>query len=148
TLDSGWLQTLEPRFLYLYKGYEDQSDIPLFDTAAPDLNFARLFSTKRFIGADRIVDANQLAVGITSRLIEPASGRTVLQFDLGRIQNFKAPRVTWEHSAGPRRRNVQTGFNDDGSNIVAGIEFAPAGDFSAGIIAQYDPENSSFDRTL
>lgn len=148
TLDNGWLQTLEPRFFYLYKGYEEQTDIPLFDTAAPVLNFARLFSTERFIGADRIVDANQLALGISSRLIEPDSGRTVLQFDFGRIQNFEAPRVTWHDSAGPARQNIQTGYNDDGSNFVLGIEYAPTGNFSAGLIAQYDPEDSNLDRAI
>lgn len=141
TLDNGWLQTLEPRFFYLYKGYEDQRDIPLFDTAVPDLNFARLFMTQRFTGADRIVDANQLTLGVTSRLIDPASGRTVLRFDFGRIQAFEAPRVTWPGA-------VETGFDDNGSDFVAGIQFAPTTHLNFGIIAQYDPDDEDLDRAI
>lgn len=139
--DNGWTQTLEPRFFYLYKGYEDQSHIPLFDTAAPDLNFERLFMSERFSGADRIADANQLALGVTSRLLEPGSGRTVLRFDLGRIQSFKDTRVSWPNS-------TETGFNDQGSDIVAGLHFAPNRNFSAGLIAQYDTEEHDLDRAI
>ena len=60
--------TLEPRFMYLYVPYRDQSDLPVFDTAEPDLNWVELFRTNRYSGIDRIGDANQLAAGVTTRL--------------------------------------------------------------------------------
>src|SRR5699024_4826896 len=142
--DNGWVQTLEPRFFYLYKGYEDQSDIPLFDTAVPDLNFERLFTSQRFAGADRIADANQLALGVTSRLIEPGSGRTVLRFDLGRVQSFEDSRVTMPSPYGL----IETGYGDSGSDFVAGVHYAPNRHFGADLIAQYDPDDSDFDRAI
>src|SRR5690606_24840099 len=48
-----WLQTLEPRLFYLYVPYEDQSDIPVFDTQELTFGFGQLFRTNRFVGADR-----------------------------------------------------------------------------------------------
>lgn len=141
SLDSGWLQTFEPRIRYLYKGYEDQSDIPLFDTAVPDLNFSRLFLTDRFTGADRIADANQVTLGVTSRLVEPDSGRTVLKFELGRTVAFEAPRVTMPG-------NLETGFGDNGSDYFAGVKFTPNDHFSTGVIIQYDADTQDLDRAI
>ncbi len=57
------LHTLEPRLLYLYVPFRDQDDLPVFDTALPDLNLVQLFRTNRYVGPDRLSDANQLAVG-------------------------------------------------------------------------------------
>jgi LPS-assembly protein len=63
-------QTLEPRLFYLYVPYEDQSDIPVFDTAESTFNYSSLFRENRFSGRDRIGDANQVSLGVTSRWIE------------------------------------------------------------------------------
>src|SRR6185295_12864463 len=64
------LHTLEPRLLYLYVPFREQDDLPVFDTALPDLNLVELFRTNRYVGTDRLSDANQLAVGLTSRLLD------------------------------------------------------------------------------
>ncbi len=48
------LMTLEPRFMYLYVPYRNQDDLPVFDTAAADLNLVQLFRTNRYVGADRL----------------------------------------------------------------------------------------------
>lgn len=64
-------QTLEPRLFYVYTPYRDQSDIPIFDTAALDFSFAELFSENRFSGHDRIADANQVTAAVTSRYLGP-----------------------------------------------------------------------------
>jgi lipopolysaccharide assembly outer membrane protein LptD (OstA) len=47
-------QTLEPRLVYSYVPYRNQSELPIFDTAVPDLNLTELFRTNRFVGDDRI----------------------------------------------------------------------------------------------
>ncbi len=60
-------QTLEPRLFYVYTPYKNQDDLPLFDTTEPEFGLNALFSNNRFIGHDRISDANQLTAGITSR---------------------------------------------------------------------------------
>ena len=61
-------QTLEPRAFYVYAPNRNQSQIPLFDTAVADFNYAQIFSENMFSGGDRINDANQLTAAVTSRL--------------------------------------------------------------------------------
>ncbi len=63
-------QTLEPRAFYLYVPYEDQSDIPVFDTGESTFSYASLWRTNRFSGRDRIGDENKLSLGVTSRWLE------------------------------------------------------------------------------
>lgn len=63
-------QTLEPRLFYLYVPYEDQSDIPVFDTSETPFSFSSLFRDNRFVGSDRIGDENKLSLGVTNRWIE------------------------------------------------------------------------------
>ena len=89
----GRLQTLEPRVLYTYIPYRDQSTLPIFDTGLPDLNLIQLFRTQRYVGGDRLGDANQMAMGATTRLVDLASGRQLLSATLGQIYYFQPPRV-------------------------------------------------------
>lgn len=79
-------QTLEPRIFYLLIPEEDQDDIPLFDTTRRTFSFNNLFSENRFNGADRIGDANQLTLAVTSRL--KAEGRERLRASIGQIFYF------------------------------------------------------------
>lgn len=62
-------QTLEPRLLYVRTPYRDQSQFPLFDTAKADLSFVQIFNENRFVGNDRVGDANQLTIGAVSRFL-------------------------------------------------------------------------------
>ena len=55
------LLTFEPRVLYLYVPFRDQTELPVFDTGLPDLNIVQLFRRNRYVGADRLSDANQLS---------------------------------------------------------------------------------------
>ena len=84
----GWLQTLEPRVLYTYIPFEDQSDLPVFDTIEPDLNVVQLFRKNRFVGNDRLGDTNQLSLGITTRLIDASDGDEFMTATLGQILYF------------------------------------------------------------
>ena len=87
------MQTLEPRLLYLNVPYRNQDDLPVFDTAIPDLNLVQLFRTNRYVGADRVGDANQLSVGVTTRLLDARDGRQFLSATLGQAYYFEDPRV-------------------------------------------------------
>ena len=64
-------QTLEPRLFYLYVPEEDQDDIPIFDTGESSFSYSSLWRENRFSGKDRIGDANQVSLGVTSRWVEP-----------------------------------------------------------------------------
>jgi LPS-assembly protein len=97
--DTDWggldlVQTLEPRLYYLNVPYRDQSDIPLFDTGLPDFNLSQLFRDNRFNGSDRVGDANQLSVAVSTRFLERETGRQRAQFGIGRIYYFEDRRVT------------------------------------------------------
>ena len=99
--------TLEPRILYIYTPYRRQDELPLFDTALPDLNLVELFRTNRYVGADRVSDADQVSIGATSRLVDAKDGTQFLAATLGQIYYFKKPQVELpEHcraSCRPRR---------------------------------------------
>ncbi len=77
------IQTLEPRLLYVFAPFRDQSDFPVFDTIVPDLNLVQLFRKNRFLGVDRIADTDQVSVGITSRVIDVDSGRELVSVTVG-----------------------------------------------------------------
>jgi len=102
--DSHWgsrqfLQTLEPRLFYLYAPYQDQSDIPIFDSGAPDFNFTQMFMETRFSSVDRVGDANQISISITSRLLEADTGRERIRGSIGQIYYFQDREVTLSGTA-------------------------------------------------
>ena len=63
-------QTLEPRVFYTYTPYEDQSDIPMFDTALNELNSSTIFQENQFSGKDRVMDTNAITTAFTTRIID------------------------------------------------------------------------------
>lgn len=74
--DTNWAgksatQTFEPRFFYL-KAPEEKGQLenPLFDTSELDFSYNQLFRENRFVGGDRINDADQASLGLTTRFIE------------------------------------------------------------------------------
>jgi LPS-assembly protein len=77
------IQTIEPRLLYVYIPFRDQTDLPVFDTISPDLNFVQLYRKNRFLGVDRIGDTNQVSIGITSRILDVNSGEELLSATIG-----------------------------------------------------------------
>ncbi|MEO8401161.1 MAG: LPS assembly protein LptD [Gammaproteobacteria bacterium] len=87
-------QTLEPQLYYTYIPFKDQSDIPIFDTTLNTLTYDELFMYNRFSGLDRIGDANQIAYGFTTRLIDQQSGYEKLRAGVGQIIYFRNRDVT------------------------------------------------------
>ncbi len=86
-------QTLEPRMVYSYVPYRNQDQLPILDSGLPDLNLTELFRTNRYVGGDRIGDANQMALALTTRLFDHVSGAQYLSATLGQIRYFSIPRV-------------------------------------------------------
>ena len=79
---------------------DNQDDLPVFDTAIPDLNLVQLFRTNRYVGADRVGDANQLSVGVTTRLLDVARRPAVPERNAGPGVLFRRP------ARAPARRNA------------------------------------------
>ncbi|HKN10764.1 MAG TPA: LPS assembly protein LptD, partial [Pseudomonadota bacterium] len=86
-------QTLEPRMVYSWVPYRNQNELPVFDTGQPDMNLVELFRTNRYVGGDRVGDANQMAFGLTTRLFNESSGAQYLSATIGQIRSFSVPRV-------------------------------------------------------
>ncbi len=99
---SRYLQTLEPRAYYVYAPYRDQSTLPVFDSALLDLSFAQIFTENQFIGGDRINDANQLTLALTSRFIDESSGLERLKVAFGQRYYFSNQLVTLLPTDPPR----------------------------------------------
>jgi LPS-assembly protein len=85
--------TLEPRLMYLYVPYRAQQDLPVFDTGVPDLNWVQLFRDNRYVGGDRVGDANQITAGLTTRLFASSSGARFLSATVGQTFYIEPPRV-------------------------------------------------------
>jgi len=88
------ISTLEPRLQYVYIPYREQDTLPVFDTGIPDLNLVQLFRDDRFAGPDRVGDANRLAAGLSTRLLDPDTGRQYLAATLGGQYFLKDQKVT------------------------------------------------------
>ncbi|MEO7773614.1 MAG: LPS assembly protein LptD [Steroidobacteraceae bacterium] len=125
--------TLEPRLLYLYVPYKNQDALPVFDTGLPDLNLVELFRTNRYVGADRLGDANQVSVGITSRLFASDSGTRYLSATLGQRLYFESPRVLLPDEI-PQGRNS--------SDLVAQLELRAYKNWSVDFGLQWDPQQA------
>ena len=74
--------------------YRDQSKIPVFDSAIDDYSFRQLFSENRYLGNDRIGDANQLTLALTSRILDTSTGAERLRLAIGQRFYFEDQRVT------------------------------------------------------
>ena len=81
--------SLEPRLFYLYVPVRNQNDIPLFDTTLQPFTYDQLFRVNRFTGLDRIGDANQVSLSLTSRLMREDNGEEKLRASIGQIIYFK-----------------------------------------------------------
>jgi LPS-assembly protein len=127
------LQTLEPRAYYLYTPYQDQSDAPTFDSTPLDFSFASLFRDNRFTGRDRIGDANQLTLGLTSRTLDEGGGRELFSVSIGQILFFE-----------DRKVQISNETQDTRTSSLAG-EFAARflTNWSGRASFQYDPNTDT-----
>jgi LPS-assembly protein len=132
------LQTLEPRVMYLYVPYRDQDDLPVFDTGVPDLNLVQLFRTNRYVGPDRVGDANQVSVGVTSRLLDSTGGRQFLSATLGQAFYFEDPRVRLPDEPARSRSS---------SDVVAEVEVAAYKNWNARFAYQWNPDLTQGERS-
>ncbi|MDC0089172.1 LPS assembly protein LptD [Gammaproteobacteria bacterium] len=78
------LQTLEPEMFFLYIPASNQDDIPIFDSGENDLKYS-LFSENKFYGGDRLNDAKQLTLALSSSIIDTSSGNEMLRATIGQI---------------------------------------------------------------
>ncbi len=133
--DGKYIQTLEPRLYYLNIPYEDQSSIPLFDTGELDFSFAQLFRENRFSGIDRIGDANQLTVALSSRLLDKQDGDELLSVNIGQIFYYDDRQVQLDNIA----------VTDNKSDIISEFR-STLGEWTTRLTAQWDPQRDTSDK--
>jgi LPS-assembly protein len=130
--------TLEPRMMYLYIPYRDQADLPVFDTTTPDLNWVELFRTNRYVGLDRLGDANQVSLGVTSRLFSSTSGTRNLAATLGRTFYFDTPRVVLPG---------EVATDQNSSDLIAQLELQAFKNWSVDLGVQWNHQNSRSEKS-
>jgi LPS-assembly protein len=126
-------QTLEPRLFYVRTPYKNQDQFPNFDTAKAGFNYAQLFNENRFVGNDRVSDANQLTAAVVSRFIE-SSGAERLRVALGNRYYFTEPRVLLDPNE-PRNQSRSDML------LAASGRVSDSWSFDSGV--QYDANGSS-----
>ncbi len=131
--DSPLVQTLEPRLFYLYQENEDQSELPRFDVGELTFRFDQLFRDNRFAGIDRIGDANQLSTGLTSRFLQPATGRELFRASIGTIVYFEDREVTLS--------GLQRDEDTNDTSQIAGEVSASLGSWRLTGSVIYDPHD-------
>jgi LPS-assembly protein len=126
------LQTLEPRLYYLYVPEDHQDTLPIFDTGEYDFSFAQLFRDNRFAGGDRVGDANQISLAVTSRWLDEKSGYEILRGSIGQTFFFKDREVTLPNRA-PETDNT--------SELIGEIFVRMTRDWSLRYALQWDPND-------
>jgi LPS-assembly protein len=89
-----FIQTLTPRLYYYYADYEEQSQLPNFDTIEMAFSYQQLFRDNRFGSYDRIGDANQVSLALESELIKSQTGRKLFGIGIGQIFYLQDRRVS------------------------------------------------------
>jgi LPS-assembly protein len=134
-----WRQTFEPRLYFLHTPFEDQDDIPDFDTSLNARTYSNLFKNNRFTGVDRIGDASQVTLGLATRIYDNDSGDELLKLRAGQVFYFEDRRVSLD------------GSRDDApkSDVITELDIWPNTRTRIAARLVYEQENSEInDRDL
>ena len=130
-------QTLEPRAYYLYSEYEQQTGHPDFDSAELTFSYNQLYRDTRFSGHDRIDDANQLSLGVTTRFINNKTGNETLSASVGQIYYLRDREV--------RLNPFDPDLGEHTSAIAAEMIWSPSSKWQLRSSLLYDTNQNTFD---
>ncbi len=146
-----YVQTLEPRIFYLYIPYTNQDHYPNFDTQLLPFSYNQSFNLNRFTGFDRLDNANQFSLGLSSSILSGFDNRQILEADLGVIYYLQRPkvcidRVTYLPSASgtsiQENPNCNNQSNSDISPITGQLSFSPTSNWTTSGDAAWDTSNN------
>lgn len=129
-------QTLEPRLLYVNTPYRQQDQLPNYDSAAKDFNLVSIYSENSFSGIDRVSDSHQLTAGVTTRVVDDASGAEALRLALVQRYLFRPQLVAPQADGSPDGEPLTQKFSD--ALLVGSTRLIPSWVLEAA--AQYSPE--------
>ncbi len=116
--------------------YEDQSDLPDFDTGEFTFGYAQLFATNRFTGADRQTNASQLTIAANMSSFSGVNGRELWNLDFGQIVYFEQPLVSLTDEPPPK---------EDTSPFIAEFNWHPLDRINVRLGVQWSWENKELD---
>jgi LPS-assembly protein len=130
-------QTLEPRVFYAYIPFRAQNQLPNFDSALADLNYAQFFTENIYSGYDRIVNANQLTLALATRILDSETGAERLRAAVGQRYYFTEQKVTLPGES-PRQGSE--------SDLLAALAAQLGGNWAVDAAVQYSAETSAISR--
>ncbi|MFM8490354.1 MAG: LPS-assembly protein LptD [Candidatus Methylopumilus sp.] len=145
-LSQNYTNTLEPRLFYVYIPYKDQSVLPNFDTGLADLNMQTLFYENQYNGQDRINDANQLTVSVTSKILDK-NGKERLSAIIAQRYYFEDRRIFGNDLLEAKKANSDIFMGASAKfpnslNLDAMFQFNPSSNnlLRSTLGARYNPE--------
>lgn len=145
-------QTLEPRAYYLYVPYKAQYQYPDFDSGVILFSYSQLFRDNRFSGRDRVGDANQISLSLTSRILPEGDGNEYLNASIGQIIYFQSRRVSLCEQSGFQSNcwlyqdtsaPIATAKH---SNLITQMQAYPNPYLSSGAFWEWDSEHGQTDQ--
>jgi LPS-assembly protein len=121
-------QTIEPRLLYLYRPYRDQSRIANYDSTWMQKGYPTLFSDQQWSGSDRLSSVNHLVMGISSRWFD-RQYREKGELSLGQVLPWSKARtgINTEDDLPGRGSNhwvaSASGLFSDQCSLHSGVQF-------------------------
>ena len=119
--------------------FRSQTDLPVFDTGLYDFSLDSLFRDNRFSGPDRMGDANQVTVSVTSRFLDQASGSETGYISLGQIYYLRH-RDVFLPTGTPRA--------EDSSPLIAQIGASLTDNWRVRGDLQWDPNNDKTEKLV
>ena len=129
-----FLQTLEPRAFYVYTPFRDQNNLPNYDSAQVDFNFATIYSENQYGGNDRIADNNLLTLGVNTRFLHPETGAEAAKFGIAQRIRFSDQNVVLPGQVTPVSERL--------SDVLFGASVNYLPRWSADALLQYNYKSS------
>ena len=135
---NNYTQTIEPRLFYVYIPNKNQDQLPIFDSALSDLNLTSLFTENQFTGNDRVNNANQLSLALTTRMIDKDSGAERIAATIGQRYYFTDQKVV-----------LPGGFasKNNSSDIIAALTARLSNQWNLDAFWQYNTDGSGIVRS-
>ncbi len=135
---NSYTQTIEPRMFYVYIPNKKQDLLPVFDSALADLNLTTLFTENQFTGDDRINNANQVSLALTSRMIDKETGAERIAATIGQRYYFEDQKVVLP--GGAKSQN-------NSSDVIAALAARLSNQWNLDSFWQYNTDGSGIVRT-
>ena len=135
---NSYTQTLEPRMFYVYIPDKKQDLLPVFDSALADLNLTTLFTENQFTGDDRINDANQVSLALTTRMIDKNSGIERISATIGQRFYFEDQKVVLPGGSVSQNNS---------SDVIAGLTARLSNQWNLDAFGQYNTDGKGLVRS-